>query len=782
MKRKIGSQLGLICLLTGLLATGSASAGIELVRNGEAATAIVLAVEPHALEQRAADELVEHIQLISGAILPVVKSGAVPEGLTPIRIGAAADAELEALILEHGNMPDSFILLVDDQGVQLRGLSPLGARHAAYEMLEQLGVRWFIPGEIGRVVPRMGNVTLMRQRTVQVPSFKTRDQRSQHRDDTWAERVRENRGYGHGRSRPGTHSTGGSPDRSEQPQYWAMRADGSRGGGQLCLTGSHDNPGDPADPQQNYVLGSVTEHFLERLRRMPPEALKERIVFNVGPRDGGGFCVCAMCKALDPDVTTPFATPRPSHTDRYVWFFNQVTKAIRQEFPDADVLFGFYAYGALMHPPQAVQPMGNLAISVAPIHLCRIHGPNNPVCPESDYYSYKLRTWEPYVEEVWCRGYTWNLADPQFLFPLVHRLREEIPLNYRYKLVGYGTDANHSWAAHLPANYVAAKLMWDHTLDVDALMADFYDKFYGPASEPMGAYHSFLDATIRDADHHTGSIWDIPLIYPPETRTHARGLLEQATVLAGTDDDELFATRVLIQTRAMDYLDAYCELRARRQAFDFAGEWQALERVAAMRDSLLNDFEYPMLHPRHATSLFERFVARPTRMIYESLNGGTGDIVARLDYEWQFQLDPESWGQYIGLHRPESAGGNWQTLRADTSWSNQGLRYYFGQAWYRQTVEVPAEFAGRTVNIWFAGVDNTAEVWVNGHFVGANHGGAEFDLDAYGSSFRPFQFAATHAINFGGPNVVTVRAVRPGTNELGTGGIVGPVMFYAPAE
>lgn len=771
-----------ICGMTGFMVSATAVAGVELVREGAPAAAIVLPAEPHALEQRAADELVEHIRLISGAALPVTTPDDVPAGLNPIRIGSAADAALERLILDRGDMPDGFALVADGRGIQIRGLSPLGTRFAAAELLEQLGVRWFMPGEIGRVVPRMTSVSLDHQQTVHVPSFKTRDQRSQHRDDAWAERVRENRGYGHGRSRPGTHSISGAPDRSEQPQYWGLRADGTRGGNQLCLTGSHDRPEDPADPDQNVVLGSVIEHFLNRLRGMTPEQLSERIVFNVGPRDGGGFCLCDMCRALDPEVTTPFATPSASYTDRYVWFFNQVTQAVRREFPEADVLFGFYAYGALMHPPQAIEPMGNLAISVAPIHLCRIHGPNNPVCPESDYYAYKLRTWEPYVEEVWCRGYTWNLADPQFLFPLIHRLREEIPLNYRYKLVGYGTDANHSWGAHLPANYVAAKLMWDHTLDVDTLMADFYEKFYGPAAEPMGAYHQFLDATIRDADHHTGSLWDIPLIYPPATRRHVRELLDQAMERAGGDAGDVYVTRVLIQVRALDYLDAYCDLRAKREAFDFAGEREALDRVAAMRDRLQQDFEYPMLHPRHARSLFERFVERPTRMIYESLGGATGEIVARLDYTWQFQVDPERWGQYIGWHRAESAGGNWQTLRTDISWSNQGLRYYFGQVWYRQTVDIPAEFEGRNVNIWFAGVDNTAEVWVNGIFVGANHGGAEFDLDAYGSSFRPFQFDATAAIRFGAPNVVSVRAVRPRTNELGTGGIVGPVMFYAPAE
>lgn len=762
-----------------------AVADVVLVENGEGRAVIVLPENPAEPEQEAADELVEHIERITGAVLPVITEGENTEGLTPVLIGAAADRELDELILEQGDIPDAFVLVVEAEKIQLRGLTPLGARHAASELLEQLGVRWFMPGDIGRVLPEDDTLALRNQVNVQVPSFKTRDQRSGQWPAVWSRRVRENRGYGHERGRPGRHSTGGADFRGHpeyEGKYLAMNEHGERGvprSRQICLTGSYDQPEDPADPEQNYVLRSVVDYHLERLREKSEAELAQRIVFNVGPYDGGGFCLCDMCTDLDPDVTTPFRTPLQSYTDRYVWFFNQVSKQIEKEFPDADVLFGFYAYGALMHPPEDVEPRGNLAISVAPIHLCRIHGPGNPVCPESDYYTYMLKTWEPYVEEVWCRGYTWNLACPQFPLPLVHRLRKEIPLNYKYNMVGYGTDANHSWATHVPANYVQAKLMWDHTMDVDALMKDFYDKFYGPASGPMGEYHELLETTVRDADYHTGASWDIPNIYPREVRKQARRLIEEAAATAAGDPNEQYALRIEILTRALDYLDRFCELMKHRHNFDFVAEYAAFQEMIKARDSLLEDYEYPMLRTALANNMVRRFIEPITKTNYETLAGG-GEIVAAFDHEWKFQVDPEMWGRYIGLHRPESQGGNWQTIRTDTSWSNQGLRYYFGQTWYRQTVEVPEGFENRPVKLWFSGVDNTAEVWVNGTWVGANHDGAEFDLDAYGSAFRPFEFDVSDAIRHGEPNVVTVRSFRPGTNELGTGGLVGPAMFYTP--
>ncbi len=761
---------------------------VTLVGDGEPMVIIVLPDEPDEQEEIAAEEIRYHLSRITGADIPMIDEGDDLDGRLPIRIGAAAGAELEeAIPSDKHYMKDSFVLDVSEAEIQLRGLSPIGTRFAAYELLEQLGVRWFMPGETGLVLPDTDTLTLAIQRNVQVPSFKTRDQRSSQRPETWSFRVRENRGFGHGRGRPGRHSTGGARFRGQpeyEGKYLAMNEDGERGvpgSRQVCLTGSYDNPEDPADPEQNFVLRSVIDYHLDRLREKSEEELQERIVFNVGPHDGGGFCLCDMCTDLDPEVTTPFRTPLQSYTDRYVWFFNQVSKQIKVEFPDVDVLFGFYAYGALMHPPQDIEPMGNLAISVAPIHLCRVHGPGNPVCPESDYYTYKLKTWEPFVEEVWCRGYTWNLACPQFPFPLVHRLRVEIPLNYKYNMVGYGTDANHSWVTHLPANYVQAKLMWDHEADVDAMLADFYDKFYGPASQQMGAYHELLEETIRDADHHTGASWDIPNIYPEEVRSQARELIEEAAAAVAEDDNEKYALRIEILTKALDYLDAFCELMAHRHNFEFEAEYAAFEEMIKVRDSLLEDYEYPMLSTALAQRMVRRFIEPITEANYETMAGG-GEKIVGFDHEWKFQQDPEEWGQYIGLHRPESEGGSWQSIRTDTSWSNQGMRYYFGQTWYRQTVDIPEGFEDRTIKLWFSGVDNTAEVWVNGEWVGANHDGAEFDLDAYGSAFRPFEFDVTEAVRHGESNVVPVRSYRPGTNELGTGGLVGPVMFYAVAE
>lgn len=152
----------------------------------------------------------------------------------------------------------------------------------------------------------------------------------------------------------------------------------------------------------------------------------------------------------------------------------------------------------------------------------------------------------------------------------------------------------------------------------------------------------------------------------------------------------------------------------------------------------------------------------------------TGDnrLVAACRDEWQFLTDPLRVGEDLGYWRAENTGGNWQAIKtSSSSWSNQGLRYYKGLAWYRQTVEIPAEFKGRRIFLWCGGADEKAKVRVNGTPIGISHG----------ASFYPFEMDATEAVRVCQPNVV-VATLNERVNELGTGGIVAPIIFYAPAK
>ncbi len=394
--------------------------------------------DPAADEKLAAEEIQEHVERISGARLEIVRAGEPLGGRLPVRIGSAADPALDEQIRKQGEDPASFALVVASDGVSVRGLSPAGTLIGAYELLEQLGVRWFMPGEIGLVVPRADTVRLDRQRTIQVPSFAARQLQGV-RAPEWERRMRLGGPYF-----PASHGVPGFGGRQSQqlfeghPEYFSL-IDGQRKPRQLCLS----NPD---------VLRIAVEATKEYFRSRP-----EAEIMGIGANDGRGFCECESCRALDGGDHDPFGH-YPSMTDRYVWFFNRVLEGIEDEFPHKRL--GFYAYSVYNRPPVKVKPDRRLVPAVALITLCRLHGMDNPVCPEKSYEQWIIRQWGELVPEVYYRGYWFNLADPGLPFFMIERIRRDVPLGKQLGIAGWRVETLCDWAASTPSRYVACRLMW----------------------------------------------------------------------------------------------------------------------------------------------------------------------------------------------------------------------------------------------------------------------------------------------------------------------------------
>ncbi len=203
LSRRNCCLLGMLSLLVAGGRWSSVSAEVVLVRDGEPAAYIRLPPESGARGRdmtfaQAASELVEHIRLISGVALPVVMpsengagwqsvrieraqrftretvNGDRLRNLLPINIGDAADPELDDWIWAQAHVSDAFAVVVAADGIQLRGLLPVGAQHAVYELLEQLGVRWHKPLEAGWVIPEKQTVKLAKQRIAKTPSEELR--------------------------------------------------------------------------------------------------------------------------------------------------------------------------------------------------------------------------------------------------------------------------------------------------------------------------------------------------------------------------------------------------------------------------------------------------------------------------------------------------------------------------------------------------------------------------------------------------------------------------------
>jgi hypothetical protein len=319
--------------------------------------------------------------------------------------------------------------------------------------------------------------------------------------------------------------------------------------------------------------------------------------------------------------------------------------------------------------------------------------------------------------------------------------------------------------------YIAAKLMWNDQADVDALMRDFFEKFFGAAAEPMGRYITMMDAALRDGDFSTGSAWDVPHFYPAPLREKARAALtEGARLSAGRG---AYEQRVQMIEQTFEMLEHFIAMQEARVRVDFPAAQAAMEKLDAVAEKLMAYKPVPMVNAgRFSTyvNYMRRFFRPATEGGYARVTGGN-KLAAAANDEWDFLIDPARLGEDTGWWRADLTGGNWQRLKTSSaSWSDQGLRYYKGLAWYRQTLDVPKEFEGKRLFLWCGGVDEKAKVWVNGKPIGISPGAASY----------PFEMDATPAIQ-PGRNVVVFCVANEVVNELGTGGLVAPVFLYAPA-
>jgi hypothetical protein len=114
----------------------------------------------------------------------------------------------------------------------------------------------------------------------------------------------------------------------------------------------------------------------------------------------------------------------------------------------------------------------------------------------------------------------------------------------------------------------------------------------------------------------------------------------------------------------------------------------------------------------------------------------------------------EQWNFYLGDNPDEQK--NWRSVRLPHDWSIEGVLNpslaactgYLpgGIAWYRKTLTIPESSEGEKVYIYFEGVQNRSEVYLNGKLLGKRPNG-----------YVSFLYDLTPYVKFGGENVLTVR-------------------------
>jgi hypothetical protein len=714
---------------------------------------LVLGSFAFASDEKAALELQTHLKEAGGTAVEIIRTapGKAAEAarelrarkMTPILLGKAAEEAPPSEWFKTVKLtdPSAYALEVQPEMIAIRGGSPRGVICGVMEALEQTGFRWFFPGALGTVTPSQDALKLVPQQKTETPGFTGRWAVTQNHPE-WMERVKMGGAYF-----PSAHGIdlGKGGSFAENPNLYAL-VKGERNKVQVCLS----------NPETVKRATDATRDFFKKNPSAP--------WMGLGPNDGGGFCECEGCVALDGGDWDPLSAG-PAVTDRYIWFFNQILEALAPELPEKKL--AFYIYHNYMRPPVRFKPHPNIVPALADISLCRYHGPDNPVCPEKSLMVDLIHQWKKLCPEFYERGYWFNLADPGLPFIQTDKIAQEIKLGKEAGVTGWRVEVIDSPAAEGPSLYVGAKLMWNPATDPDAIVADFCNGLFGPAATPMKSYFDLLTRTINNADHHSGSAFDSAAIYTAEVRKEAGGLIDAAISL--TKEGSLERKRVEIYQRHLAYTNAFVEMIEARNAHQWELAHQHLAETDRLREILIDP---PLLNPRSSGNYMRRFFRLPVEKGFARVSDGNKMIAPLVD-DWDFWVDTHNLGLSQGYYRPTLTGGGWQKIKPySTTWDSNGLRYYKGLAWYRQRVTIPKEHEGKRIFLYFGGVDETAKVWLNGKELGTSPI----------SAFTPFELDATTAVEFGKENTLVVCVSNNQVDELGTGGITAPAFFYAPAK
>lgn len=94
-----------------------------------------------------------------------------------------------------------------------------------------------------------------------------------------------------------------------------------------------------------------------------------------------------------------------------------------------------------------------------------------------------------------------------------------------------------------------------------------------------------------------------------------------------------------------------------------------------------------------------------------------------LNGEWQFEIDQADSGIDRGLLTRDLNDTITVPFCPESRLSGVGNQDYLNAVWYRRTVTIPEEWAGRRVILNFQAIDYDTTVWVNGVEVGRHRGG-----------------------------------------------------------
>ncbi|MBI2302217.1 MAG: DUF4838 domain-containing protein [Armatimonadetes bacterium] len=385
-----------------------------------------------------------------------------------------------------------------------------GTLYAVYDFLEKsCDVRWYAPTELGLVCPSRPTLTVSGKDIRRAPAMIHRwitptaeylpgppDQVPAADLQVWKLRMRIG-----GQNFWVCHSFYGYYDRflKEHPNWFAQGYPGQPP--QMCYT----NPGFIAQ-----VVQDARDYFDGKGKQ--PGATAEGDVFGLVPMDNMSWCKCAACQALldvEEQKNQQFNNGKAS--DYLFAFVNAVAREVRKTHPSKWI--GALAYSDYAYYPKRVRLEPNVIVQTC-LHT------RNWWCPSMEVNDRKVlgdwRAREPgrplYLWLYYCFPALNARSGSYHYFPgyFAHSVVKQMKLYHQKGVQGifleHSSEGGESYLMDQLEFYVTFKLADDPSLNGNALIDEFFRRYYGHAGPAMQRVYARIEDLFGNPRYYPESI------------------------------------------------------------------------------------------------------------------------------------------------------------------------------------------------------------------------------------------------------------------------------------
>ncbi len=804
-KRQKSYWLILLCCLGATVAWGQRGQ-VEIARDGQAQAVIVVPAGwtndvalPEGLPPQAAtllrqrrelfresvEDLALYLGRMSGAEIEIVEELPRRDRRTPIYIGSAAEEVFGPVGISKAGLLGFRVVADRRRGLGLYGESEVATSYAIYELLHRLGCRWFMPTDLGEVVPdrpslsvpvmdeKLAPATQIRGMTQGGQDFQRRNRigRAISDDIVWLI------------SGDGSIERLFSPEiREANPEWRVTRVDGTTDPHVLRVT----HPG---------VAKHIADQLIEQLETIYEPMLQSglRPGYSIQAHDGQIYTEDPQDREHDPEprVWDP-AAGRWSTTDRYILLQNRIAKQVRQRFPE--VAFRDIAYVNKSLPPVRYQVPEDFHVIIAPIDFNRHHPMTWEDHPNEFWLKDMVQGWGKTGVSLYAYWYGINLAEISAPCPFIAKWGTDISILLENNLIGWIPETMNGWDSMMPGYYLAIRMAFHAHETPDQILDDLWTKFYGAAAEPMMRYWTGIDRAYLEAREYAGSPYGYLKIFTSEVMKAARADINEALALCRTP---LEYRRVKLIDESFTLFELYMKMRNDWASGNLRGleadydSWRGgiLDMVRRYRDPA----DHTYVQGRHGNPRWSDVLTRPlyqdgSRMEREFVRHGR----PMLEWKWKHNPGPEAdslpwtavdyddsdWPAKHVVRDTWSSIGHHLTMTDEASGRSGRMVYRTGQKF----AALPED---KKAYLWIGMTDGRAKLFVNGQHIPyivpetTRHHEVGAELERFDGYCRPTGtgFDVTEAL-IDGDNQFTILAERYNLNELGTGGLMGPVVLY----